>query len=60
MPGHYGKKMMGAVKGASKKDYAKAEAKESKKEKMMELGIIMSVPAKGKKPTPPKKVAKKK
>ena len=52
--------MYGKMKGASKKDYAKAEAKESKKEKMMELGIIMSVPAKGKKPMPPKKVAKKK
>lgn len=58
--------MYGKMKGASKKDYAKAEAKESKKEKMMELGIIMSVPSKGmkakgaKKPMPPKKVAKKK
>lgn len=49
--------MYGKMKGVSKKTYAKAEAKESKREKMMELGI-MPAPKGMKKPM--KKVAKKK
>jgi len=53
----YGKAKGAMMKGGMKKGYGNAEAKDSKRNKMMELGIV----APAKKPVPPKKkVVKKK